>query len=79
MARSSEPRCILETAAPRPYIGAAMSGSESQPRSDDGARRRSTRIVAVFVAGTIAFATAVGISRCMEADAVRTDAPADRS
>ena len=38
---------------------------------DAGARRRSRRAVAVFVAVTLAFAAAVGVSRCMEMAALR--------
>lgn len=38
---------------------------------DTGGRRRSRRAVAVFVAVTLAFAAAIGVSRCMEIEALR--------
>ncbi len=38
---------------------------------DTGGRRRSRRAVTIFVAVTLAFAAAVGVSRCMEIEALR--------
>ena len=58
-------------APPRPvYTGGAMSGAGG----DTGGRRRSRRAVTIFVAVTLAFAAAVGVSRCMEIEALRTAA-----
>ena len=39
--------------------------------SGDSGRRRSRRAVTIFVAVTLAFAAAVGVSRCMEIEALR--------
>ena len=43
----------------------------SEEVRDRARRRRSKRAVALFVAVTLVFAAAVGVSRCMEAESLR--------
>lgn len=38
---------------------------------DTGGRRRARRAVTAFVAVTLSFAAAIGVSRCMEIEALR--------